>query len=186
MSPIIATILLVAITVVLAAVLYVMISGLTGSVGSKPIGSAFAVGTPAPGTCWAAGVTNHVCGAVGNRIFNLSIQTSTVTLGDVLLEVKTAAGSVFKNTVAAGFAVMPITGIVPVAYYSFVANAGLAMTSTFTIGAGYSTSSPITSTMFIVIGTGTPTGSWFPSQGNYVVALGTDHYSGVTTALVLP
>ena len=44
-SPIIATILLVAITVVLAAVLYVLISGLTGGgVGSKPIGTAFNAG----------------------------------------------------------------------------------------------------------------------------------------------
>ncbi|MGA8604587.1 MAG: archaellin/type IV pilin N-terminal domain-containing protein, partial [Thermoplasmata archaeon] len=47
MSPIIATILLVAITVVLAAVLYVLISGLSsGGVGSKPIGSAFSAGNP--------------------------------------------------------------------------------------------------------------------------------------------
>ena len=49
-SPIIATILLVAITVVLAAVLYVLISGLTGGgVGSKPIGTAITVGpNPSP------------------------------------------------------------------------------------------------------------------------------------------
>ena len=43
-SPIIATILLVAITVVLAAVLYVLISGLTHGPGNAPIGSAFAAG----------------------------------------------------------------------------------------------------------------------------------------------
>jgi len=185
-SPIIATILLVAITVVLAAVLYVLISGISHGVGSAPIGTAFEVGSPVQGTCWAAGVTNHVCGTSGNRIFNLSIQESTVTLGDVLLEVRTASGLVFHNTVAAGFAIMPATGVVPVAYYSFAAGTGLAMKSTFTIGAGYSTSTKITSTMFIVIGTGTPTGSWFPGQGNYVVAVGTDHYSGVTSGVVLP
>lgn len=185
-SPIIATILLVAITVVLAAVLYVVISGLSHGPGSAPIGSAFAVGTPVQGTCWAVGVTNHVCGTAGDRIFNLSIQQSTITLGDVLLEVRTATGSVFHNTVAGGFAIMPLTGNVPVAYYSFAAGAGLAMSSTFTIGTGYSASSPITSTMFIVVGTGTPTGSWFPGQGNYIVAVGTHHFSGVTEAVVLP
>ena len=42
-SPIIATILLVAITVVLAAVLYVLISGLTKGPGSAPITGAYTV-----------------------------------------------------------------------------------------------------------------------------------------------
>jgi archaeal type IV pilus assembly protein PilA len=186
-SPIIATILLVAITVVLAAVLYVLISGLTHGPGTRPIGSALALGSPAAGTCWAAGVTNHVCGTAGDRVFNLTIQESAgVTLGDVLLEVKTSAGSVFKNTLTAGFAVMPIKGIVPVAYYTFVAGAGLAMSSTFTAGAGYSSSSPVSTTMYIVVGTGTPASSWTPNQGNYVVAYGTGHFSGTTAGTVLP
>jgi flagellin-like protein len=45
-SPIIATILLVAITVVLAAVLYVLVSGLTHGPGSAPLGSKFSWGKP--------------------------------------------------------------------------------------------------------------------------------------------
>ena len=45
-SPIIATILLVAITVVLAAVLYVLISGLTTGPGNAPLGSHFGWGSP--------------------------------------------------------------------------------------------------------------------------------------------
>ena len=175
------------ISVVLAAVLYVAISGLDSGVSPRPIGTAFAVGNPTSGTCWAAGVTNHVCGAAGNMIFNLSIpESSGVTLADVLFEVRTSAGSVFMNTLAAGFAIMPMTGVVPVAYYSFVAGAGLAMASTFTVGAGYSPSSAITTTMFVLVDTGVSTGSWFPSQGNYVVALGTGHFSGVTVAQTLP
>ncbi len=48
-SPIIATILLVAITVVLAAVLYILISGL-GSTGSKPYQIGFGQGTPSQAT----------------------------------------------------------------------------------------------------------------------------------------
>src|SRR5580658_5877974 len=44
-SPIIATILLVAITVVLAAVLYILISGLTKGPGNTPLGTALALGT---------------------------------------------------------------------------------------------------------------------------------------------
>jgi flagellin-like protein len=45
-SPIIATILLVAITVVLAAVLYILISGLTKGPGNTPLGTALALGKP--------------------------------------------------------------------------------------------------------------------------------------------
>ena len=58
-SPIIATILLVAITVVLAAVLYILISGLTKGPGNTPLGSALAVGTPtasAGGTVYTANI----------------------------------------------------------------------------------------------------------------------------------
>ncbi len=58
-SPIIATILLVAITVVLAAVLYVLISGLTHGPGNTPIGSAFAIGNPVGGTCLTGGVADQ-------------------------------------------------------------------------------------------------------------------------------
>ena len=52
-SPIIATILLVAITVVLAAVLYVLISGLTHGPGNTPIGSAFTAGNAVSSVCGA-------------------------------------------------------------------------------------------------------------------------------------
>jgi flagellin-like protein len=49
-SPIIATILLVAITVVLAAVLYILISGLTKGPGNTPIGTAISFGKVAEST----------------------------------------------------------------------------------------------------------------------------------------
>ncbi len=69
-SPIIATILLVAITVVLAAVLYVLIAGLTHGPGSTPLGTAFGWGSPTnatsalSSTCTAAngiGITAKYC-----------------------------------------------------------------------------------------------------------------------------
>jgi flagellin-like protein len=185
-SPIIAMILLVAITVVLAAVLYVLISGLTHGANQTPIGSAFAVGTPIAGTCWASGVTNHVCGTAGDRIFNLSIQASTLTVGDVLFEVKTSSGLVYHNTVSGGFAILRAGTTVPVAYYTFAAAAGVAMKSTFTVTAGYSTSTPITSSMYLVVGTGTPVASWTPNQGNALFAIGTNHFTGVTSGVTLP
>jgi archaeal type IV pilus assembly protein PilA len=55
-SPIIATILLVAITVVLAAVLYILISGLTKGPGNTPLGTALAMSTPNPGTNGTANI----------------------------------------------------------------------------------------------------------------------------------
>ena len=57
-SPIIATILLVAITVVLAAVLYVLISGLTHGPGNAPIGSAFAAGNAVAGNNLGSGAAS--------------------------------------------------------------------------------------------------------------------------------
>jgi FlaG/FlaF family flagellin (archaellin) len=182
----IAMILLVAITVVLAAVLYVLVSGLARGPGATPIGTVFAVANPSSGKCWAAGVTNHVCGTAGDQLWNLTIEASKVTLKDVMLEVKTSSGSIYKNSLAAGFAIMPLTGTTPVAYYSISAGAGLAMAKTFTISAGYSASTPISTTMYIVIGTGTAAGSWAPGQGNYVTVVGTGSYSGTTAAEVLP
>lgn len=78
-SPIIATILLVAITVVLAAVLYVLISGLTKGPGSTPIGSAFGFGTAqqttAPGKCTAG----HVCYSIGIASASSSVTTGTTS-----------------------------------------------------------------------------------------------------------
>jgi flagellin-like protein len=186
-SPIIATILLVAITVVLAAVLYVLIAGLTHGPSSPPIEESFLISSPAAGKCWAAGVTNHICGTTGDQLFNLTIQMSTsVTFGDILLEVKTSANSVYKNPLAAAFAIMKVGVATPVAYYSVAASAGLAMSKSFTIASGYSLTTPITTLMWVVVGTGTAATSWTAGQGNFVTVVGTGHFSGSTSGQVLP
>ena len=185
-SPIIATILLVAITVVLAAVLYVLISGLTKGPGSTPIGTAFAAGNPTAGTCTGPQVTAHQCAVAGNEIFTLTIEQSTVTMSSILLEVKNPGGSAFANTLAAGFAIMPITGTTPNAYYSVAPGAGLAMSSQFTYTAPFSGSSPISTTMTITVDTGIAAASWTPGAGNYFIALGIGSYSGSSQQTVLP
>jgi flagellin-like protein len=85
-SPIIATILLVAITVVLAAVLYILISGLTKGPGNTPIGTALAVG----------GLTESTSGA--NFIYTTTIQSPAASAGmtwsNMLYQVQSAAGVV--------------------------------------------------------------------------------------------
>src|SRR5580658_5028567 len=102
-SPIIATILLVAITVVLAAVLYVLVAGLTHGPGTTPIGSAFATGHPTGGTC-AAGSAQTLGAApitggckAGDFTYTLTVETSTVSMGSVLFEVRTGSGTVYMG-----------------------------------------------------------------------------------------
>jgi archaeal type IV pilus assembly protein PilA len=185
-SPIIATILLVAITVVLAAVLYVLISGLTHGPGNTPIGSAFAVGAPTAGTCTAAGVTAKTCATAGDEIFTMTIEQSTITLGSVQFEVKAPAQTAFANTLAGSFSIQTITGT-EVAQYSVAAGAGLAMTGAWTNYAGTNAAStPITTTMTLVIDTGIVATSWVSGQGNTVIGLGVGSYSGTTSAQTLP
>ena len=88
-SPIIATILLVAITVVLAAVLYILIQQYTknGSNGS-PLGSALAFGNSADS---ASSTTNY---------YNLTVESasSTLTIANVIFQLKSPAGAITAVT----------------------------------------------------------------------------------------
>jgi len=86
-SPIIATILLVAITVVLAAVLYILISGLTKGPGSTPLGSALAIGT----------VLEANAGA--NYYYNTTVQTASggMTWGNMIWQVQSSGGTVLAS-----------------------------------------------------------------------------------------
>lgn len=119
-SPIIATILLVAITVVLAAVLYVLISGLTHGPGNAPIGSAFAagngiaannVGSGVASACAAGTTTAAAAIKTADWTYTLTVESSTVTFASVGLEVKGPGGSVLPGA-AGGFYVVNTAGLV--------------------------------------------------------------------------
>jgi archaeal type IV pilus assembly protein PilA len=185
-SPIIATILLVAITVVLAAVLYVLISGLTHGPGSTPIGSAFAFGTPVSSTCTAAQVTAKLCVTAGNFIYTIPVGTSSVTFSSILLEVKTSSGATFANTGAASFAVETISGTAA-AYISIAAAAGLAMSATWptaNYASGITSSTSLTSLYSIVVDTGASTSQ--TGNGLTIIALGTGSFGDSTAPVSLP
>jgi flagellin-like protein len=199
-SPIIATILLVAITVVLAAVLYVLISGLTHGPGSTPIGSAFSAGNPVASTCptgytyaGATGVTTHGCKAT-DQIYTLTIETSTVTMGSVQFEVKTATGSIYAvGANGGGFSVMTIGGVVAAQSTAIASGGGLAMSATFsyydagaaTCNSGTCTSStPLTNIYTIVVDLGVTTS--VSGQGLTFNAIGVGSYSGTTAPVTLP
>ena len=185
-SPIIATILLVAITVVLAAVLYVLITGLTHGPGSTPIGSAFAAGNPRSGTC-AATYTLAANGCkAGDFYETLTIEQSTVTFGSVLLEVIVAAtGNAWTACAGAcGMAILTTTGATA-AYVNVAAAAAMVMTGSLqftyvgTTTSG-STLSPGIYTISLDLGTGGTTG-----LGIAFVAIGQGSYSGTTGAVSL-
>ncbi len=179
-SPIIATILLVAITVVLAAVLYVLISGLTHGTGGTPIGSAFTAGNP---ILTQQGATAGTGCAVHDYCYTLTIESSSVTFGSVQFEVKSSGGSVYTANTAGGFAILNVAG--KGVAYSNVTAAGLAMSSGFSLFfEGATSSSPLTSTYTIVIDLGQ--GATNPSgTGLTFVTLGIGAYSG-TTSTALP
>ncbi|HLM91550.1 MAG TPA: archaellin/type IV pilin N-terminal domain-containing protein [Thermoplasmata archaeon] len=182
-SPIIATILLVAITVVLAAVLYVLISGLTHGPGNTPIGSALGFGAAISSTCTAGQATAHLC-VSGNFIYTIPVGTSTVTFASILLEVKTGTGATFSNVGIGGFAVETIAGTAA-AYSTVAAAAGLAMTTTWATYTGtYASSNSLTSLYSIVVDTGAATSQ--VGNGLTLVALGTGSYGDSTSPISLP
>jgi hypothetical protein len=65
----VATILIVMVTVVLAAVLYILVAGLSHSAGSAPLGSAFTWGSPENAT----GVQTYGCAAVTHYCYRIDI-----------------------------------------------------------------------------------------------------------------
>ena len=105
-SPIIATILLVAITVVLAAVLYVLVIGFTHGGGTATLGTALAMGSAAESgltTCKLSGYGTFTmnaappaCAASGaNYFYNFTPSSaSSLTLSQLSFSVQTSTGGV--------------------------------------------------------------------------------------------
>lgn len=190
-SPIIATILLVAITVVLAAVLYVLISGLTHGTGGTTLGSAFAAGTANPPLVESATATTG-CAAT-HFCYVLTIESAGLGLSasDMNFVIKTATGSTYVTANVGGFTIynsVQASNVVTAPQ----AAAGALTATTWTNGAStYCTANPtactsttqLASTMIIVIDTGATTS---PSGTGLVFsALGVGSYSG-TVSVPLP
>jgi archaeal type IV pilus assembly protein PilA len=188
-SPIIATILLVAITVVLAAVLYVLISTLTHGPGATPIGSAFAAGNVRSGTCASGTVATTGCKA-GDFIETLTIEQSTVTFGSVLFEVITqSTGSAYAcptGASACSFAVVN-TGSVAVAWTANIAAGGaMVMSASFPTAnylAGTNSGSSLSAGLFTITIDLNVNGA--TGQGIAFVAIGSGSYSGTTASVSL-
>ena len=100
-SPIIATILLVAITVVLAAVLYILISGLTKGPGNTPIGTSLALNKPNEASKGATNWYNFSVASAGGGLL----------LNNLVFQVQGPGGTIVVTT-AAGWTlnVLGLTG----------------------------------------------------------------------------
>ncbi len=158
-SPIIATILLVAITVVLAAVLYILISGLTKGPGNTPLGTSLALGTPAEAQKGA--------GATTNNWYNFTVQSAGggIILNNIQFQVVTATGSIVTPGGSWTMSALGITGT-SVGTYSFATGLWTAggttiMTSsqTLVLNAVGATSLSAQGDQLNVIGTGSFQGS---------------------------
>jgi len=187
-------ILLVAMGVVIAAVLYILLSGLAHGPGSTPIATAFAAGHPTPGTCVSGSA--QILGPVaisggcspGDFIYTLSVESSTVSFGSVLFDVRTTSGLAFTG----GGATSSFALLDEASHVAAIGITGttIAMAGTWsgygltTTAPTYSTSSSLTNLYTIVIDSGSSTP--ISGQGLIFVALGTGAYSGMAGQIYLP
>lgn len=193
-SEIIATILLVAIVVVLAAILYILVAGLSHGPGSTPIGFAFAASHPVSGMC-APGSRQTIGAAAitggcksGDFVYRLNVEESTVDFGNVIFEVKTASGSVYgAGSATASFAVLDSGSHVAAISLTGVT---IAMTTTWnsygltSTAPTYKSTTPLTDLFTIVIDSGSAKST--SGQGLTFVVIGTGSYSGATAPVSLP
>jgi flagellin-like protein len=160
-SPIIATILLVAITVVLAAVLYILVSQYTKTGASgAPLGSAYGMGASTI-VAGAASVTG--CTTTGEVCYSIPITSAgnNIKLSNLAFQVKTASGGIVNTWTTV--TVLNIAGTT---------------VDTYTRSSGLWTSSgtSVVSTQFtLILDTGAISGSFSTDS---FIALGTGSFSG--------
>ncbi len=170
-SPIIATILLVAITVVLAAVLYVLISGLTRGPGNTPIGSAMAV----------SGATDGACKTYCNYTFSIQSASSGVTANGLKFQAQGSGGVILTYT---NVRLIDVSNCVVGYYTSAGWTAGAPATPTGAGPASCAATIGLTTQIssgdqLIVATTSTLAGS-----GDSLIVIGTGAYSGTISAAI--
>ena len=163
-SPIIATILLVAITVVLAAVLYILISGLTKGPGTTPLGTSLALGAP--------NEAQKGAGATTNNWYNFTVQSAGggIILNNIQFQVVTATGSIVTPGGAWTMIALGITGA-SIGTYSFVSGSWTAGGTTI-----------ISSSQTIVLDAVGATS--LSGQGDAVNIIGTGTFQGSITVSI--
>ncbi|MGC2288877.1 MAG: archaellin/type IV pilin N-terminal domain-containing protein [Thermoplasmata archaeon] len=182
-SPIIATILLVAITVVLAAVLYILIQQYTKSGNNVTIGSALAIGGSTDGT-----------GPTTTNFYNMTVESvsTTLTLGSFTFEVKSPTGSILAvGSVIGGVTIATLKVVVVNPINTVVATFTPGAATTFGAGCvaptyttACSTASAMT-TQYTFSVQVTSAAAPAPSlSGCTLVALGQGSFSGTTSGTI--
>lgn len=182
-------------TVVLAAVLYLLVTSLTaGGPSTTPIGGAFLASHPVSSYCATGSAQTLGASAIsggctaGDFVYTLTIESSRVAFGNVLFKVETPTGAVFAGAGAsASFAVIDLSShVVAVS----ITGPALAMTAKWSgygptlTAPAYTSSSPLTNQFEIVIDLGHSAPA--TGEGLEFVVVGIGSFSGATTPLGLP
>jgi flagellin-like protein len=182
-SPIIATLLLLAIVVVLAGVLYVLVSGELRNSSPVPLGTEFYAG-PANGGIVGTAASNAYC-EKGHYCYSIPIDEAGggLALGELNFKVLDATGS--PHVVSKNFAQVALVTIKNsvVAAAKVSKNGAFVVTSWQTYAAGVSSSTPVSNLQVIWVQFGnTATPPYH--NGDTLVVLGTGSFAGdVTVAL---
>ena len=177
-SPIIATILLVAITVVLAAVLYILISGLTKGPGNTPLGTAFGFGTPTQETGATSGGPTGCTASASEICYSIPIGEASggLTANELSFQVKSPSGQIGALT---SVSVLNLNGDI-VGFYTSGAWSSAACAGTTalpTAACGGTTTLSSTQTLVVDFGTTSVTGDSF-------IALGQGSFSGQVSTVI--
>ncbi len=179
-SPIIATILLVAITVVLAAVLYVLISGLTRGPGNTPIGSAMATGSGQAGSTYVQSAVTYY-----PETFSIQSASSGVTANSLKFQMQNSGSSIISYTLVG---LIDVSGCWVGTYsaaagwtQTVTANAGGVPAGVTACAGSPALTAQISSgdELYLVVPTTNPAAS-----GNTLVVIGTGSYSGTINAAI--
>ncbi|MCI4346536.1 MAG: type IV pilin [Thermoplasmata archaeon] len=174
-SPIIATILLVAITVVLAAVLYILISGFTKGPGNTPLGTAFAFGSASQTSNGQAPTFCAAQAAVSDWCDNLPVGSAGggISAGSLSFSIRDSSGNILSTTNGKPTQIiLESAGGATLGTYSFSSASwtsggtiGLATTQTLVLDTGCAISganacsTPITGLVLLALGVGSYSGS---------------------------
>src|SRR5580658_1465041 len=175
----------VAIIIVLAAILEFSAPAGSPTVGGccGPHGVGFAVGNPTLLLCGAMNIPFQNGCRAGDHLYDLTVESSPLEMGNVAFRVQTSAGTVDIVTGGdPGFGILNSTGAMAASWTSL--NGSMAMpTSAWTYSIGVAATTPLTNLYTIVVdlGSADPMG-----QGLTFSAVGVGSYSGTTSALALP
>jgi len=175
-SPLIATILLVAIAVVFASVLYVLVSGTLVTPSKPPLGDALALGpaTPLSGSPSTSSYCAHGRGCYAVSFANAA---TTLAVGDLGFALLTTSGVDHKVTKGSGMiSLVNPSGKVIAKSPSIAVGKPLEVTS-WIYSSGYSSSTPITSelTLWIEFGTAVTNPA---NHGFYLQAFAVNAFEG--------